>query len=319
MTLVHFCACLALASSGAGQPLPQSTTQPAARATATRSVPGGQNVAARPAAPRPRRKMRVRAARRAPLVRVAAATRNATREPDAHAFVNAVQIYPWSEGALYRLYGAPERITGIALQPGETLISIAAGDTARWTVGDTTSGSGDTRRTHILVKPFAAGLKTNLFITTDRRSYHLQLESTASTAMSAISWTYPADLVVVARPHRQEAAPQARQAPAIPLETLRFGYTISGDRPRWRPLRAFDDGRQVYVEFPASLSQGEAPPLFVVGDKGEAQLVNYRVTGNYYVVDRLFDAAELRFGAKKQQIVRIERESARAGRGRTGS
>lgn len=314
------CACLALASSGAEWPVVQATARPVERAAPLAGAPVIQAAQAKRVEKRRlHRKARGRSPVRPALAGVAAATRSAIREPSALAFVNAVQIYPWSEGALYRLYGAPERITDIALEAGEALVSIAAGDTARWTVGDTTSGAGETRRTHILVKPFVAGLKTNLFITTDRRSYHLQLESTASTAMSAISWTYPADLVVRARSRQGEAASSSRPTQAIPLESLRFGYAISGDRPSWRPLRAFDDGRQVYVEFPASLSQGEAPPLFVVGHRGEPQLVNYRVTGNFYVVDRLFDVAELRLGTRKQQIVRIERQAARAGRGRSGS
>jgi type IV secretion system protein VirB9 len=102
-----------------------------------------------------------------------------------------VQVYPYSEGMLYRLFAAPEQVTDIALQPGEAIVSVAAGDTARWTVGDTTSGSGETKRVHILVKPFAAGLSTNLVITTTRRAYHLQLESTSSTAMAALSWPTP--------------------------------------------------------------------------------------------------------------------------------
>ncbi|MFX8637211.1 TrbG/VirB9 family P-type conjugative transfer protein, partial [Acinetobacter baumannii] len=70
---------------------------------------------------------------------------------------------------------------------------------------------------------------------------------------------------------------------------------------------AFDDGRQTFIEFPPSLAVGEAPPLFVVGPKGDAQLVNYRVSGRFYVVDRLFDVAELRLGEKKQAVVRITR------------
>lgn len=36
-------------------------------------------------------------------------------------------------------------------------------------------------------------------------------------------------------------------------------------------------------------------------------MVNYRVKGDYYVVDRLFDRAELRLGEHPQQLVRIER------------
>ena len=95
------------------------------------------------------------------------ANKAALREPSASGYRNAVQVYPYSEGALYRLFAAPERVSDIALQPGETLTSVAAGDTVRWTVGDTTSGSGEGRRTHILVKPFTAGLSTNLVIAAD--------------------------------------------------------------------------------------------------------------------------------------------------------
>jgi type IV secretion system protein VirB9 len=241
------------------------------------------------------------------MLRVRAANRDATQEPQARAFVNAVQVYPFSDGVLYRLYAAPERITDIALQPGEAIVSVAAGDTVRWTVGDTTSGAGDAKRVHIFVKPFAAGLTTNLIITTDKRTYHVQLESTAGTAMAALSWTYPLDeLMAIRRAAEQERA-EAPVAIGLAIERLNFGYAITGDTPSWRPTRAFDDGRQTYIEFAPSIAVGEAPPLFVLGPDGDAQLVNYRVAGRFYVVDRLFAAAELRLGAKKQMIVRITR------------
>src|SRR3546814_5312730 len=86
-----------------------------------------------------------------------------------------------------------------------------------------------------------------------------------------------------------------------------FNYAISGDQAAWRPLRAFDDGRQTFVEFPASIAVGEAPPFFIIGPMGEAELANYRVRGRFYVIDRIFDVAELRLGTKKQQVVRISR------------
>ncbi len=238
---------------------------------------------------------------------VASANKAALREPSTGGFVHAVQVYPYSDGAIYRLFAAPGRVSDIALQPGETLSAVAAGDTVRWTVGDTTSGSGEGKRTHILVKPFSAGLSTNLIITTDRRVYRIQLTSRAGPAMAAISWTYPADeLLALAR--QREAADAARPVSAgVAIERLNFRYEISGDKPAWRPLRAFDDGRQSWIEFPPSIASGEAPPLFVVGEDGKAELVNYRMAGNYYVVDRLFAAAELRLGGKKQKIVRISR------------
>lgn len=254
-----------------------------------------------------------------PTARVTAANRVALREPSRAGYINAVQVYPWSEGVLYRLYAAPERVTDIALQPGEAVTSVAAGDTVRWTVGDTTSGSGENRRTHILVKPFAAGLKTNLVITTDRRAYHLALKSTASTAMAAISWTYPQDELIALRRQQDAAAATMPVASGLSVESLNFNYRIAGDNPAWRPLRAFDDGRQTFIEFSPSIAVGEAPPLFVIGEDGEAQLVNYRVAGRYYVVDRLFGAAELRLGGKKQKVVRIERTAERRSRSRRAS
>lgn len=239
--------------------------------------------------------------------RVAAANRAATQQPQAQGFVNAVQVYPFSEGMIYQVYTAPGAVTDLALQPGENLVAVAAGDTVRWVIGDTTSGMGADKRTHILVKPFASGLATNLVITTDRRSYHLQLTATARTAMAALSWTYPANQLIALRQKEDQVAAVAPIAAGLSVDSLHFNYAVNGDSPAWRPLRAFDDGRQTFVEFPASIAVGEAPPLFVIGAAGEAELVNYRMRGRFYVVDRIFDRAELRLGTGKQQVVRIDR------------
>ena len=238
---------------------------------------------------------------------VATANRLATIEPAAQGFLNAVQIYPFAEGAIYHVITAPGRVTDIALQPGETLVAVASGDTVRWVIGDTTSGSGTEKRTHVLVKPFSAGLATNLVITTDRRSYHIALTSIPRTAMAALSWTYPQDALIALKRATAATEAAAPVAAGIAVEQLHFNYAVSGDRPSWRPLRAFDDGRQTFIEFPATLGVGEAPPIFLLDPKGEAQLVNYRVKGRFYVVDRIFDVAELRLGTKNQQVVRISR------------
>ena len=250
---------------------------------------------------------RRRADKRPPTVQVDAANKAALQEPNTHGYINAIQVYPYTQGALYRLYAAPERVSDIALQPGETLTAVAAGDTVRWVIGDTTSGSGETRRVHVLVKPFAPGLTTNLVIATDRRTYHLQLDSTDNSAMAAISWTYPRDQLLALQRRNENADAVKPVASDVILENLRFRYVISGDTPPWRPVRAFDDGSKVFIEFPARIDQGEAPPLFVVGPEGENQLVNYRVRRNYYIVDRLFAAAELRLGTDPQRVVRISR------------
>lgn len=286
----------------------QTETAPKATPVQSVSVPAKAGAQQSVTVAKPVRHHRLKARKPSPtLVGVSVANRAATREPIAVGFVNAVQVYPFAEGSLYQVYAAPERVTDIALQPGEALISVAAGDTARWVIGDTSSGSGETKRTHVLVKPFSAGLGTNVVITTDRRSYHLALTSTSTTAMVALSWTYPQDALLALKRVVEERQAAVPIASGIAPDQLHFNYAISGDKPAWRPLRAFDDGRQTYVEFPTSIAVGEAPPLFLVGRKGDAQLVNYRLQGRFYVVDRIFDAAELRLGLKHQDVVRITR------------
>ncbi|MCE4545051.1 P-type conjugative transfer protein TrbG [Caballeronia sp. PC1] len=249
-----------------------------------------------------------------PRRRVGAANAAARIQPTRDGYVNAIQQYPWTEGALYQVYAAPGQVTDIALQEGEQLVGpgpVAAGDTVRWIIGDTVSGSGATARVHILVKPTRPDLFTNLIINTSRRTYHLELRATASTYMASVSWTYPQDALIALRGANAAAASAAPVASGLDLAALNFRYRIEGDRVAWRPARAFDDGRQVFVEFPAGISQGEMPPLFVTGLADDAELVNYRVQGRYMVVDRLFTAAELRLGDRRsERRVRIVRDGA---------
>lgn len=250
-----------------------------------------------------------------PEVRVDRANAAARVQPDRNGFINAVQVYPYSAGALYQAYTAPGEITDIALQEGEQLVGtgpVAAGDTTRWIIGDTTSGVGATQRIHILVKPTRPDIATNLVINTDLRTYLIELHATQKTYIASVSWQYPEDELFALR--QQNAAAQAATpiAVGVDISALNFRYAIQGDNPPWRPLRAFDDGSKVYIEFPSGIAQGDMPPLFVVGPAGGSELVNYRVRQNYYIVDRLFAAAELRLGDKNsEQVVRIVRADGR--------
>ncbi|RVG19743.1 P-type conjugative transfer protein TrbG [Sinorhizobium meliloti] len=250
-----------------------------------------------------------------PKARIAAANEAARMQPVRDGFINAVQVYPFAIGALYQVYAAPGQVTDIALQPGEQLVGagpVAAGDTVRWIIGDTESGSGAAKQVHILVKPTRSELQTNLVINTNLRTYHLELRSTEKTYMASVSWQYPADQLIALRRQNTKAAETQAVASGVDLQSLNFRYRIEGDSAPWRPLRAFDDGTKVYIEFPTGIAQGEMPPLFVVGPSGNSELVNYRARQNYYVVDRLFAAAELRLGDKdSQRRVRIVRTDGR--------
>lgn len=252
-----------------------------------------------------------------PQARVALANRAARVQPSRYGYVNATQVWPYAAGALYQVYASPGKVTDVAFQEGEQLVSVSAGDTVRWVIGDTTSGTGNAARVHILVKPTRPDLRTNLVVNTDRRTYLVELTATLETWMASVSWDYPQDTLLAL-----QGSPRIAAAPAtdgVAGERMRFRYAISGDSPPWRPVSAFDDGKKVYIQFPAGIAQGELPPVFVVGPTGENQLVNARFRAPYYVVDRLFGAAELRLGGDDSQVVRIERtDGRRRGRGLFG-
>ncbi|MEH2519040.1 P-type conjugative transfer protein TrbG [Bradyrhizobium sp. AZCC 1610] len=243
-----------------------------------------------------------------PVARIETANDAARVEPRKEGYFNAVQVFPFSPGALYQIYAAPGQITDIALEPGEQLTGsgpVSAGDTVRWVVGDTESGSGDTRRVHIMVKPTRSSIETNLVVNTDRRTYLIELRSREKPYMPSVAWFYPED-----RMARAEAVPPT---PVLPEPSQRrYRYTIEGDDPPWRPVGAYDDGRKVYVEFSPGIVQGEMPPLFVIGPDGKPEIVNYRTYRNVLIVDRLFAAAELRLGGDAQQKVRIVRSDRRS-------
>lgn len=245
---------------------------------------------------------------------VAAATQAARVEPRSAGWQGASQLFSFAPGGLYQVYAAVGQVTDIMLQEGETLSdtgAVAAGDTVRWVIGEASSGTGATRRTHILVKPTDPGLKTNLVINTDKRTYHVEIRSTAATYMASVGWSYPQDelIAVKARIEANQVAATQVQVGIDPAK-LDFSYRLSGDAPPWRPVQVFDDGAKTYVLFPANIAQSELPPLFLLGEKNKAELVNYRISGRYMIVDRLFAVAELRLGTAKQQIVRIERTRA---------
>lgn len=230
---------------------------------------------------------------------LATANTEARQSPTRDAFDEARHIYTYEPGALYELYTNPNFISTILLEPGETVIDIAAGDTSRWMVTETAAETERDGRTIVLVKPQAANLRTNIVIITDRRTYLIEAIAQTGEAYAAqVAWCYPETV--------------AAQGVATPIDTLNLDYrirTTRGRRPVWTPTRVFDDGRRTWIEFGPQVAAADMPPLFVITGEG-AELVNYRVQGQRYMVDRVFDVAELRLGARAPTIVRIERTSA---------
>ena len=230
----------------------------------------------------------------------------ARKNPESHGYFNAAMVYDFEPNKLYQVYTAPLRVTDIVLESSEKITALSGGDTVRWEVTQTGSGSGVDSKSHVLVKPRQSDLKTNLIILTDRRTYHLEIHSSSNDAyMASLSWNYPKPLVVF---EQTEAEPLPGPIDGIKSETLNFNYHFVTDKkPSWMPLRAFDDGHKTFIQFDPSRQSRDAPGLFVLSSTGKSEIANYRSSGDYYIIDRLVDIVELRLGTEEPEIVGIER------------
>jgi type IV secretion system protein VirB9 len=239
------------------------------------------------------------------------ANRAATESPALDNYFNAIATYDFTPGRLYQIYTAPQKLTDIQLQPGERLVGKPAiGDNIRWVLARGSSMSAGLEQQHIYVKPTRPDLDTTLCLNTDRRSYIIELHSYEDAWIAAVSWNYPQDEIAQLETtlQQQQQLANTTTSAGISIDKLNFAYglAVMSGRPQWVPTQVFDDGHKTFIRFPLSMLDREAPALFVVSG-GDTQLVNYRVKNDTYIVDRLFDVAELRLGQKDQEVVRIQR------------
>lgn len=237
---------------------------------------------------------------------IRSANRAASQQPNSNEYINAIMTFAYEPGALYQIYSAPLNITDLQFEPGEKIVSVAAGDTLRWQVSKTYSGSGADKVEHIVLKPIASGILNSLVVTTDRRTYHLALHATKSTAMASVRWQYPGDGDLV---HNLSDQGASSNDLAIDVAHLDTRYSIKlehGRQPSWYPKSVFNDSKKTYIQFNAG--QDQLPTLFV-GSDSQPQLINYRVSGNYFVVDSVIEDAQLRSGQENQTLVQIHHNS----------
>jgi type IV secretion system protein TrbG len=239
------------------------------------------------------------------------ANRKATEGPSPDDYYNAIMTYDYTPGTLYQIYTAPQKLTDIQLRPGEHLVGKpATGDNIRWVMARGSSSSAGVEQQHIYIKPTRPDLETTLCINTDQRSYILELHSYEDAWMAAVAWRYPQEEIAQLESvlEQQQHLAQTTTAAVVPIDKLNFNYGIAvlSGRPQWQPLQVFDDGHKTYIRFPIAMLDREAPALFVVS-AGDTQLVNYRVKNDTYIVDRLFESAELRLGQQSQEVIRIVR------------
>ena len=221
-------------------------------------------------------------------------------------------IYPYGE-VIPIITCRPMRMTDVALEPGESIMGIHAGDTVRWIFTPSQSMKNGLAVSHIVVKPSQPGISTNLLVHTDKRTYNLDFTATENSQyIRGVAFSYQMnDLTSIFVKSQQNNSNKALEdelqlgTDGVNFDNLYTRYTIiDKNRVDWKPDAVFDDGNKTYIRMPLKFS--ETPAFYIYLDKKET-LSNYRVKGRYYIVDRLFDRAYLKIGNKRIAIVRDEK------------
>lgn len=225
------------------------------------------------------------------ITAVQKANKQALVLPNSDDVLNSTIIFPYQPGDLYQIYATPLNVTDIELQAGEKIISVAAGDTMRWQVSETSSGTGADRVEHLLIKPLAEHISTTLLIMTDVRTYHILLSATQHTFMAAVKWRYAGSEIVFNGLSSSQNAEEIIPAVAQSDEASYQLKQLKGSKPAWVPNHIFTHNGKTYIEFPKAMQT--APDLFIEEDGDQAVVANYRVVQNVYVVDQIIHAARL--------------------------
>ena len=222
-------------------------------------------------------------------------------------------IYPYGE-VVPVITCRPLRMTDVALEPGEEIMGIHAGDTVRWQFSPSQSMKNGLAVAHIVVKPSQPGISTNLVIHTDRRTYNLDFTSSEGTQyLRGVAFSYQTnDLTYLFTSNNKKKASDKELEDKmqvnnfdVDLEDMYTKYNIiNAAKVDWSPEAVFDDGDKTYIRMPSRFS--ETPAFYIVLSKKET-LTNFRVKGRYYIVDRLFDKAYMKVGSRRVAIVRADK------------
>jgi len=227
-------------------------------------------------------------------------------------------LYSYGEG-LPTVVCTTLMVCVIELQPGEKLNGKPRiGDSVRWEIDPDSYGEGPDATTVLTIKPKALGLDTNVAIYTSRRVYYMRLVSRKDGYMARTGFQFSDSdtkkwAVFAAAQKREEKVQQSDILPAmITAEAMNFNYVITPKKdmppPHFVPRKVYDDGAKTFIQMPEGIQYRPAPALEILGPDGKSEMTNYRVKANTYIVDRLFDHAQLVLGAgKKGQKVEIAR------------
>lgn len=216
----------------------------------------------------------------------------------------SAMVYDFDNDFVYEIYVKVFSTTDIYLQPGEQIVGeIANSDSVHINTGKAASVENGYQLQHVLIKPTEAGLQGTITIFTDRRTYHCVIRSYKNTFMPIVRWRYIDSGLpqMVIRTDRTTGAEINVQKDFLDPRYLSFNYKMSFSafkKPAWTPVHVYDDGKKTYIVFPEKVLQKNVPGCYENND----EIVNFRVDGDLYVIDKLIEKVTFKLGREKVKV-----------------
>lgn len=214
---------------------------------------------------------------------------HAIREPRATFGDPRLRVIAYSPHVVFKYVGYYGYQGSIELQEGEEIGTISMGDTTGWQIVP-----ADHR---IFLKPIEQDATTNMTLITNKRMYFFELHAEKAHSIDDPGLAFIVKFIYPDTEHQNNSSmhnPSFSLAPNLSrLENYNFKYAISGSSII-APIKIFDDGRFTYFEFRDK--NAPVPAFFSVDDEGNESIVNYQVSGEYIVVERVESRFTLRHG-----------------------
>lgn len=223
------------------------------------------------------------------LLGLDAAPAHATREARPIQVDHRVRLMMYQPDEVYKFIGHYRYQSSIEFAADEEIKTISMGDSTAWMLNP----SGN----RLFLKPIEQDATTNMTLITNKHVYLFELHARETDDID------DKDMVFIMRfiyPGQDELQTVSNYLDAVPQPDLEkekdkynFNYTISG-KDDIAPLRIFDDGLFTYFQF--RNKNADLPAFYWVDDDGNEALINYRMRGDYVVVERVSKRFTLRHG-----------------------
>jgi type IV secretion system protein VirB9 len=229
-----------------------------------------------------------------------------------HDYSHAAMIYLYNPDEVYEVFAQPLRACDLVMEPNERVTEIPyVSDSERWILGAGVSYENGVPVQHVYVKPALSGISASLIINTDRRVYRIILRSYSDIHMPIVRWRYfngmpnnyiPSQNAQLA-PKDRDSTQMDNSPSGIDPRFLSFNYRVQYglfSKPVWLPTLVFDDGAKTFIQFPDLVLQRELPAVF----ENRKDILNYRVTGNLIIIDKLIENITVKIGRSEITIVK---------------